>query len=74
METLCKKLYESSDSDERKQAESALLMFSNSLDCLPKCQLLLERRDVCFHFHFEIFLLIKIFDFFFENSRHLHNY
>ncbi|XP_046909071.2 ran-binding protein 16 [Dermatophagoides farinae] len=48
LETLCKKLYESSDSDERKQAESALLMFSNSLDCLPKCQLLLERRDSAF--------------------------
>ncbi|KAJ6221671.1 hypothetical protein RDWZM_000216 [Blomia tropicalis] len=45
LETLCKQMYESNDTTQRKCAETALFMFSNSLDCLPKCQLLLERRD-----------------------------
>ncbi|KAI7693184.1 Exportin-7 [Sarcoptes scabiei] len=44
LETLCKKLYDSTDAEERKQAESALLMFTNSVNCLPKCQMLLERK------------------------------
>lgn len=47
LELLCKQLYEASDTSDRTKAEAALVAFSNSPDCLPKCQLLLERGDVC---------------------------
>ncbi|KAK1883856.1 Exportin-7, partial [Dissostichus eleginoides] len=43
LEILCKQLYETTDSAVRLQAEKALVEFTNSPDCLSKCQLLLER-------------------------------
>lgn len=43
LELLCKQLYETTSSEERSKAESSLVAFSNSPDCLNKCQLLLER-------------------------------
>ncbi|KAJ8388632.1 hypothetical protein AAFF_G00131970 [Aldrovandia affinis] len=43
LEILCKQLYESTDTTTRLQAEKALVEFTNSPDCLSKCQLLLER-------------------------------
>lgn len=48
---LCKQLYEATDTNERNKAETALALFSNSADCLPKCQLLLERGDVIHEFN-----------------------
>ncbi|KAI1278048.1 Exportin-7 [Halotydeus destructor] len=45
LELLCKQLYEATDSNNRSKAETALVQFSTSPDCLPKCQLLLERGD-----------------------------
>lgn len=47
LELLCKQLYEATDAAERNKAETALVVFSTSPDCLSKCQLLLERGDVC---------------------------
>lgn len=46
LELLCKQLYEATDTTERTKAEAALVVFSNSPDCLNKCQHLLERGDV----------------------------
>lgn len=46
VELLCKQLYEATDTISRGKAEAALVAFSTSPDCLPKCQLLLERGDV----------------------------
>ena len=46
LELLCKQLYEVTDSVERSKAEAALIVFSNSPDCLQKCQQLLERGSV----------------------------
>ncbi|KFU95663.1 Exportin-7, partial [Chaetura pelagica] len=43
LENLCKQLYETTDTATRLQAEKALVEFTNSPDCLSKCQLLLER-------------------------------
>uniref|UniRef100_A0A671X0B1 Exportin 7 n=1 Tax=Sparus aurata TaxID=8175 RepID=A0A671X0B1_SPAAU len=43
LEILCKQLYETTDTAVRHQAEKALVEFTNSPDCLSKCQLLLER-------------------------------
>uniref|UniRef100_A0A670ZC58 Exportin 7 n=1 Tax=Pseudonaja textilis TaxID=8673 RepID=A0A670ZC58_PSETE len=43
LENLCKQLYETTDTTTRLQAEKALVEFTNSPDCLNKCQLLLER-------------------------------
>uniref|UniRef100_A0A8C6L3R6 Exportin 7 n=1 Tax=Nothobranchius furzeri TaxID=105023 RepID=A0A8C6L3R6_NOTFU len=43
LEILCKQLYETTDTAVRLQAEKALVEFTNSPDCLSKCQLLLER-------------------------------
>ncbi|XP_035235887.1 exportin-7-like [Anguilla anguilla] len=43
LEILCKQLYETTDTTTRLQAEKALVEFTNSPDCLSKCQLLLER-------------------------------
>uniref|UniRef100_A0A452QP09 Exportin 7 n=1 Tax=Ursus americanus TaxID=9643 RepID=A0A452QP09_URSAM len=43
LENLCKQLYETTDTTTRLQAEKALVEFTNSPDCLSKCQLLLER-------------------------------
>ncbi|MBN3316501.1 XPO7 protein, partial [Atractosteus spatula] len=43
LEILCKQLYETTDTATRLQAEKALVEFTNSPDCLSKCQLLLER-------------------------------
>ncbi|KAL3864345.1 hypothetical protein ACJMK2_006036 [Sinanodonta woodiana] len=45
LETLCKQLYETADSNMRNEAEKALVSFANSPDCLNKCQLLLERGN-----------------------------
>lgn len=47
LENLCKQLYETTDTATRLQAEKALVEFTNSPDCLSKCQLLLERGSVC---------------------------
>ncbi|KAB0396264.1 hypothetical protein E2I00_018970, partial [Balaenoptera physalus] len=46
LENLCKQLYETTDTTTRLQAEKALVEFTNSPDCLSKCQLLLERGSV----------------------------
>ncbi|OWK07319.1 XPO7 [Cervus elaphus hippelaphus] len=46
LENLCKQLYETTDTATRLQAEKALVEFTNSPDCLSKCQLLLERGSV----------------------------
>lgn len=46
LEILCKQLYETTDTAVRHQAEKALVEFTNSPDCLSKCQLLLERGSV----------------------------
>lgn len=46
LEILCKQLYETTDTTVRHQAEKALVEFTNSPDCLSKCQLLLERGSV----------------------------
>ena len=46
LELLCKQLYEATDTDSRTKAEAALVSFSAAPDCLEKCQMLLERRDV----------------------------
>ncbi|NXD43642.1 XPO7 protein, partial [Copsychus sechellarum] len=43
LENLCKQLYETTDTATRLQAEKALVEFTNSPECLSKCQLLLER-------------------------------
>uniref|UniRef100_A0A8C3XGE3 Exportin 7 n=1 Tax=Cyanoderma ruficeps TaxID=181631 RepID=A0A8C3XGE3_9PASS len=43
LENLCKQLYETTDTGTRLQAEKALVEFTNSPECLSKCQLLLER-------------------------------
>ncbi|CAB1318270.1 unnamed protein product [Coregonus sp. 'balchen'] len=43
LEILCKQLYETTETGVRLQAEKALVEFTNSPDCLSKCQLLLER-------------------------------
>ncbi|CAD7680037.1 unnamed protein product [Nyctereutes procyonoides] len=43
LENLCKWLYETIDTTIRLQAEKALDEFTDSPDCLSKCQLLLER-------------------------------
>uniref|UniRef100_A0A7N6BQD9 Importin N-terminal domain-containing protein n=1 Tax=Anabas testudineus TaxID=64144 RepID=A0A7N6BQD9_ANATE len=45
LEILCKQLYETTDTAVRHQAEKALVEFTNSPDCLSKCQLLLERGN-----------------------------
>lgn len=45
LEVLCKQLYESSDSNQRSEAEKALVTFQNSPDSLDRCQLLLERAN-----------------------------
>lgn len=49
LEILCKQLYETTDTAVRLQAEKALVEFTNSPDCLSKCQLLLERGSVSAH-------------------------
>ncbi|XP_076372860.1 exportin-7-like [Tachypleus tridentatus] len=45
LELLCKQLYEATGATQRNEAEKALLTFTNSPDCLTKCQLLLERGE-----------------------------
>lgn len=44
LEIMCKQMYEAQDSS-RGEAEKALVAFQNSLDALPKCQLLLDRGE-----------------------------
>ena len=46
LEVLCKQLYETASTEQRTAAEKALVNFTNSPDCLNKCQLLLERGTV----------------------------
>ena len=46
LEVLCKQLYESTDPTVRGQAEKALISFTESPDCLQKCQYVLERSTV----------------------------
>ncbi|XP_044735322.1 exportin-7 isoform X2 [Chrysoperla carnea] len=48
LELLCKQLYESQDPAARAEAEKALVVFQDSPDTLPKCQLLLDRGDSCY--------------------------
>ncbi|PFX28448.1 Exportin-7 [Stylophora pistillata] len=43
LDLLCKQLYEATDTVTRNTAERALSTFTNSPDCLTKCQYLLER-------------------------------
>ncbi|BFZ02054.1 hypothetical protein BsWGS_05093 [Bradybaena similaris] len=43
LENLCKQLYETVNENIRSEAEKALIAFSDSPNCLNKCQLLLER-------------------------------
>ncbi|XP_027043179.1 exportin-7-like [Pocillopora damicornis] len=43
LDLLCKQLYEATDTVTRNAAERALSTFTNSPDCLTKCQYLLER-------------------------------
>jgi len=43
LELFCTQLYQSPDPVIRSEAEKALIVFSNSSDCLQKCQFLLER-------------------------------
>lgn len=45
---LCKQLYESQDPAARAESEKALVVFQDSIDTLPKCQLLLDRGDSCY--------------------------
>lgn len=42
LELMCKQMYEGENST-RNEAEKVLVAFQNSLDALPKCQLLLDR-------------------------------
>lgn len=44
LEIMCKQMYEGQN-ETRSEAEKALVAFQNSLDALPKCQLLLDRGD-----------------------------
>lgn len=46
LEVLCKQLYEGTDPTVRGQAEKALISFTESPDCLQKCQYVLERSTV----------------------------
>ena len=46
MELFCERLYEATDPAIRTEAEKSLVVFSNSPDCLQKCQVLLERATV----------------------------
>lgn len=55
LEVLCKQLYESTDPTVRSQAEKALISFTESPDCLQKCQFVLERGTVSI-----LFLLFKL--------------
>ena len=48
LDLLCKQLYEATDAATRNAAERALANFTNSPDCLRKCQYLLERGNVSF--------------------------
>lgn len=48
LDLLCKQLYEATDTVTRNAAERALSTFTNSPDCLTKCQYLLERGSVSF--------------------------
>ena len=52
LELLCKQLYEATSSEDRMKAEAAVVLLSNSPDCLQKCQLLLERGDVSTDLYF----------------------
>ena len=61
LELLCKQLYEATSAEDRMKAEAAVVLLSNSPDCLPKCQLLLERGDVSpFSFNFNPKLNVSI--------------
>lgn len=44
LEIMCKQMYEGQN-ETRNEAEKVLVAFQNSLDALPKCQLLLDRGD-----------------------------
>ena len=46
IEILCKQLYETTDTNVRNEAEKSLIRFASSPDCLNKCQVLLERKNV----------------------------
>ncbi|XP_070539906.1 exportin-7-like isoform X2 [Ptychodera flava] len=45
LEVLCKQLYTTANPGERNEAEKALVNFTDSPDCLNRCQLLLERGN-----------------------------
>ena len=66
LEILCKQLYESADAGIRGQAEKALVSFTESPDCLQKCQYVLERGTVSTVFDSDAFvinadIMIKLF-------------
>lgn len=44
LEIMCKQMYEGENAS-RSEAEKVLVAFQNSLDALPKCQLLLDRGE-----------------------------
>lgn len=62
LEVLCKQLYESTDAAVRGQAEKALISFTESPDCLQKCQYVLERGTVSLHILKSLFLVLLPFD------------
>ena len=62
LEVLCKQLYESTDAAVRGQAEKALISFTESPDCLQKCQYVLERGTVSLYILKSLFLVLLPFD------------
>ena len=57
LDLLCKQLYEATDAATRNAAERALANFTNSPDCLRKCQYLLERGNVSFSTFLRVILV-----------------
>jgi exportin-7 len=47
LEKLCEQLYNSNSAQQIQNANKILESFSNSNDCLSKCQILLDRGVVC---------------------------
>jgi exportin-7 len=47
LEKLCEQLYNSNSAQQIQEANKILESFSNSPDCLNKCQILLDRGVVC---------------------------
>lgn len=60
LEAICKQLYESTDPGVRSQAEKTLINFTESPNCLQKCQIVLERSTVSELESFEMAMINKI--------------